>query len=281
MHADDGLGMPEKAELYSWHDSFTKSKCKRIVRIETVAEDIIARYCIAAKAGCKPSDLELDWSGDIVAAFRTEIERCIADPEVVGFKSIKCYRGGLDIISASRIDPMRHLSSIVYDYVKEKNDFVVKRRLQHGDGNHLIIHETARLISESPSPLKKPFQFHTGLGDSDIDLAKASPSWMQAFIREYPTVPIVILHSGYPWMREAGYLAAMYSNVYVDIGAVFPAVSRHGQENVVKQILELCPWRKILWSTDGHFLPETYLLATIQVRSVLKTVSESYINICV
>ncbi|KAI0447467.1 amidohydrolase-domain-containing protein [Xylaria telfairii] len=275
---DDGLGMPEKAELYSWHDSFTKSKCKRIVRIESVAEDIIARCCIAAKAGCKPeckpSDPgdDYDWPNDIWVTFRTEIERCIADPEVVGFKSIKCYRGGLEIMPVSGISPMSRLHHIVHDYVEGKNDFVAKKRLQDEYVNGLIIYETARLISESPSPVKKPFQFHTGLGDNDINLVQASPSWLQTFIKEYPTVPFVILHAGYPWMREAGYLAAMYSNVYVDIGEVFPAVSRHGQESIVKQILELCPWRKILWSTDGHFLPETYLLATTQVRSVLKTV---------
>ncbi|KAI0456533.1 amidohydrolase-domain-containing protein [Xylaria acuta] len=272
---DDGLGSPEKAELYSWHDSFTKNKCKRIVRIESVAEDVIARCCIAAKAGREPTDPDLGWSGEIMVEFRAEIKRCLADPEVAGFKSIKCYRGGLNIVSrvdSVSTDPGWVLSMIVRDHTEGKCDFVAKKRLHHGCPNDFIIHETARLISESSSPFKKPLQFHTGLGDNDIELAKSSPSLLQTFIRDYPTVPIVILHAGYPWMREAGYLAAVYSNVYVDIGEVFPAVSRHGQENVVKQILELCPWKKILWSTDGHFLPETYLLATTQVRSVLKTV---------
>ncbi|KAI8944297.1 amidohydrolase-domain-containing protein [Xylaria longipes] len=275
---DDGLGTPEKAELYSWHDSFTKSRCKRIVRIESVAEDIIARYCIAAKEGREPSGVpDFGWAEDIMDDFRTEIERCLADPEVAGFKSIKCYRGGLrflskDTLCLGRDEAMCCLESIVKDHAKGGLDFVSKKRLEHGYPNHLIIHETARLISESPSPFKKPLQFHTGLGDNDIDLTNSSPSLLQKFIREYPTVPIVILHAGYPWMREAGYLAAMYSNAYVDVGEVFPAVSRQGQENVVKQILELCPWKKIMWSTDGHLLPETYLLATTQVRHVLKTV---------
>ncbi|KAI0555578.1 amidohydrolase-domain-containing protein [Xylaria curta] len=271
---DDGLGIPDKAEQYSWHNLFTKSKCKRIVRIESVAEDIIARHCIVAKAGHKPSNPSRDygWAEDILANFRTEIERCLADPEVVGFKSIKCYRGGLDIASKNAISSQAEvcLENIVRDHVAGSRDFIAEKRLDHGPPNHLFVHETARLISESPS--KKPFQFHTGLGDNDIKLARSSPSFLQTFIKDYPTVPIVLLHAGYPWTRETGYLAAMYSNVYADIGEVFPAVSRHGQENVVKQILEICPWEKILWSTDGHFLPETYLLATKQVRSVLKKV---------
>jgi predicted TIM-barrel fold metal-dependent hydrolase len=95
---------------------------------------------------------------------------------------------------------------------------------------------------------------------------------LQDFIRAYPTIPIVLLHASYPFTREAGYLASVYANVYVDIGEVFPFVSRDGQEKVVRQILELCPWSKILWSTDGHWFPETYLLAVMQIREVLATV---------
>lgn len=152
------------------------------------------------------------------------------------------------------------------------------RRLQCLPLNHLFVHMTAHLIKDSRALHKKAIQFHTGLGDNDITLTKASPAHLQTFIRQYPTVPIVILHASYPWTREAGYLAAMYSNVYADIGEVFPFISRDGQEGVVKQILELCPWSKILWSTDGHWFPETYVLATTQIREVLKTVYDLKIH---
>ncbi len=50
-------------------------------------------------------------------------------------------------------------------------------------------------------------------------------------------------------------------------------VSRDAQEAVVRRILELCPWSKIVWSTDGHWFPETYLLAVMQIRETLETVS--------
>ncbi|KAI1128315.1 glutamine synthetase [Nemania abortiva] len=277
---DDGLGVPEQAEAYSWHDSFTTSKCKRIVRIESVAGDIIARHCIAATTTYVSHPDEVVRSlekhaDDIILEFEAEVKRSLADPEVVGFKSVICYRGGLDIVSRGELPfavAKRDLGRIIRAHVEGEHDFVAKKRLQERWVNQLLVHMTARLISESNSSFKKPFQFHTGLGDTDIHLATASPSFMQTFIREYPTVPIVLLHASYPWTREAGYLAAMYSNVYADIGEVFPFLSRHGQESVIKQILELCPWSKILGSTDGHLFPETYLLATIQLRSVLKTI---------
>jgi hypothetical protein len=129
------------------------------------------------------------------------------------------------------------------------------------------------LIRDSPPGQKKPLQFHTGLGDNDLILPTSSPSHLQKFIRLYPTVPIVLLHAGYPFTRETGYLASVYENVYADIGEVFPCVSQDGQERILREILELCPWSKILWSTDGRWFPETYLLAVLQMREVFSTVS--------
>lgn len=119
---------------------------------------------------------------------------------------------------------------------------------------------------------KIQIQFHVGLGDNDITLTKSSPSHLQAFIRKHLTVPIVLLHASYPWTKEAGYLASVYENVYADIGEVFPFISKEGQENVVREILELCPTEKLMWSTDGHWFPETYLLAILQVRQAFEKV---------
>ena len=150
------------------------------------------------------------------------------------------------------------------------------KRLQHEGLNDLFVHHTAVLIRDSKCRHKKPIQFHTGLGDNDITLTKASPSHLQEFIRVYPTVPIVLLHASYPFTREAGYLASVYANVYADIGEVFPFISRDGQEAVIRQVLELCPWSKVLWSTDGHWFSETYLLAVMQIREVLESVSHSF-----
>ena len=55
-------------------------------------------------------------------------------------------------------------------------------------------------------------------------------------------------------MREAGYLTAMYENVFLDIGEVFPVVSRRGQEALIQQILELTPTNKIMWSSELFFI---------------------------
>ena len=82
-----------------------------------------------------------------------------------------------------------------------------------------------------------------------IDLELSNPSHLQAFIETYPEVPIVLLHAAYPFTREAGYLASVYENCWLDVGEVFPMVSQDGQETVILQALELCPSEKLTWST--------------------------------
>lgn len=63
-------------------------------------------------------------------------------------------------------------------------------------------------------------QFHTGLGDSDITLTLSSPAHLQPIIKQFPETLFVLLHSSYPYTRDAGYLAAVYPNVFLDFGEV-------------------------------------------------------------
>ncbi|ERT02947.1 hypothetical protein HMPREF1624_01251 [Sporothrix schenckii ATCC 58251] len=263
---DDGLDSEDDAYEHTWHSKFTPTKCRRIVRIEAVAADIINRHCVAFDNG-QPLDNVFD---NMLEEFDTQIKQAISDPDVVGFKSVICYRTGLAMPRVVDIAGAREsFSEIVTTHSTSGKRF---RRLQHAGLNDLFVHRTAIHIRSSPGRFNKPIQFHTGLGDNDITLTKSSPAHLQDFIRTYSTVPIVLLHSGYPYVRDTGYLATVYSNVYADIGEVFPIVARHGQESMLREILELCPWSKVMLSTDGHWFPETYLLAILQARDVLETV---------
>lgn len=264
---DDGFGGGDQIQPYSWHSTFVKSNCKRIVRIETLASEIFATKI--SKKGTRSSDAVFEgfkW------AFQSEIDRLIDDPDVVGFKSVICYRGGLDIPGST--DGLlerakKSFAAVVELHENGTNPFKNPVQLPL---NHLLVHILAKALSNPKDMGHKPIQFHTGLGDTDIILTKSSPAHLQPFISQYPTVPIVLLHSSYPWTREAGYLATMYPNVYADIGEVFPFLNQDGQEGILRQILELTPWSKVLMSTDGHSHPEMYLIASAQIRSVLKTV---------
>ena len=88
---DDGLDGKEEVFDNAWHDRLTRSKCKRIVRIEKVAEEIIDELL---KRSSTTADALFT---TLIGSFDVEIQKAIADPEVVGFKSVICYRTGLNI----------------------------------------------------------------------------------------------------------------------------------------------------------------------------------------
>ncbi|KAH9477060.1 Protein fluG [Psilocybe cubensis] len=250
---DDGLGgVAEMAEGYAWHDQFTTAPTKRIVRVEIVAEGILRTLFAAGKE----SDLE-GFEKTLQESLKTSAEQ----QDVVGFKSIVCYRTGMNVSVYGSDSEKREALAQVYATYKESG----KIRLQHKPLNDQVV----RIALTVAGRYKLPVQFHTGLGDSDITLTLSSPAHLQPIIKQFPDTPFVLLHSSYPYTRDAGYLAAVYRNVYLDFGEVFPFVSGDGQRSIIRQVLELAPTNKIMWSSDGHWWPESYYLGIYQARQAI------------
>ncbi|MEJ7702958.1 MAG: amidohydrolase family protein [Geodermatophilaceae bacterium] len=110
--------------------------------------------------------------------------------------------------------------------------------------------------------LGKPVQFHVGLGDSDADLRRANPLLLTPLLRATQSrgVPIMLLHN-YPFHRYAGYLAQVFSHVFVDLGLATHNLGR-ASGRVIGELLELAPFGKVLFSSDAFGLPELYHLGT-------------------
>ncbi|KAJ5153176.1 uncharacterized protein N7482_009654 [Penicillium canariense] len=261
----DDLLSDEDVESYDWHDRFTASATKRIVRIEAVAASLLRDIMSVERT---PG--ESVWS-----TFRTQflnaLDHAMDDPVVVGFKSVICYRTGLDVDPHSPDEELLTASlHRILDLGTRKSGY----RVEEKPLNDWLVQQTLKLITfRKRAGVVKPLQFHTGLGDNDINLVKANPACLQPLIMQYPDAPIVLLHSAYPYTRAAGYLACVYPNVYLDLGEVFPMVSREAEETVLRESLEITPTNRLLWSTDGHFFPETFWLANKQFRQALETVS--------
>ncbi|KAK6341424.1 hypothetical protein TWF696_008500 [Orbilia brochopaga] len=252
---DDGLRCQpgQNSRDIDWHNQFLMSPAKRVVRLETLAEDLIH------------ADLKF---GEWEAKLKRSIQEAILDRDVVAFKTVICYRDGLQM---QHLDmDMRPLAQRQYGELREDDMSMGPPRIR-GCLNEWVLDIFAQ-VTEQRIHLAKPLQFHTGFGDSDLKLAKADPSFLQPFIEKHFRIPIVLLHASYPFTRQAGYLAMAYSNVYLDFGLIWPKLSQEGQESVVKQLLELTPSNKAMWSSDGAFYAETYYLAIQQTREVLKTV---------
>src|SRR5271156_3786127 len=98
---DDGLSQ-EIIHPFKWHEQFVP-KVSRIVRIEAVADELMKQ--LAVTSGLLKPGMDADWEKDQTEVFlmrfntnfRNQIGAFANDPDVRGFKSVVCYRTGLDI----------------------------------------------------------------------------------------------------------------------------------------------------------------------------------------
>ncbi|KAH9813017.1 amidohydrolase-domain-containing protein [Melampsora americana] len=278
---DDLLkGAKENCHDYKWHDQFTKKKNKRIVRLEVLMEDAIRFVFFNSNFKTQVDIKALDECCD---HFLREVYQSIMDSEVVAFKSIICYRSGLDVSPLTT--PEEALNQLIpwIHGLRNSSDHHPTLRLNKETKklNDWLLIKAFEEISTHPreSDFILPVQFHVGLGDKSCQLTKSRPSSLQDLIERFPTLPIVLLHASYPFTREAGYLASVYESVWLDFGEIFPMISTLGQIDVMKEIFEVCPTSKLLWSSDAHFLPEGFYLASLQARNVLYKVLVEMIKI--
>lgn len=252
IYLDDGL-TPENILPISWHQQFTT--VKRILRLELLAEKLLS---------------QIDEFHTFVNAFIKEIDP--PSPDIVAFKSIACYRSGLDIRPVAPAVAAVHF----YDFKKlqKKNDLPL--RLNDKQLIDFILQQSLIVAAK----YKIPVQLHTGLGDPDLDLRLANPLNLRYLIEcpQYKNAPLVLLHASYPYMREAGYLASMYPQVYLDFGLAVPFLSVAGMRNTIRQLLELIPTTKLMYSSDAHSIPELYYLGAKWGRQLLGEVLDQAIE---
>jgi predicted TIM-barrel fold metal-dependent hydrolase len=79
----------------------------------------------------------------------------------------------------------------------------------------------------------------------------------------------VLLHC-YPYVRQAGWLAHVYGNVWFDLSLTIPYVSRPAE--AIREALELAPVSKLLYASDAARTPELYYLAAKWWRESLAAV---------
>jgi hypothetical protein len=114
-----------------------------------------------------------------------------------------------------------------------------------------------------------PVQVHCGFGDSDLHLWRADPGYLKPLLERFHDTSFVLLHC-YPFVREAGWLAHVYGNVWFDLSLTIPHVSQPAA--AVREALELAPISKLLYASDAARTPELYLLAATWWRDALAEV---------
>jgi predicted TIM-barrel fold metal-dependent hydrolase len=212
-----------------------------VVRLEQVAETVGARLSGAAGA-----------AGEFADAFRAEL--AARARHAAGFKSVAAYRVGLDLA------PDRPADAEVAVAVAHWLDSPAEAPGRLADP---VLH---RFFIWCGADLGLPIQFHVGYGDRDVDLHRCNPLLLTGLLRalEPAGMPVMLLHN-YPFHREAGYLAQVFPHVYVDAGLATHNLGR-GSAALIAETLELTPFGKFLYSSDGFGLPELHYLGAVLFR---------------
>jgi uncharacterized protein len=127
-------------------------------------------------------------------------------------------------------------------------------------------HVVAALEANEATGEPLPVQVHSGFGDWDLHLWRADPSRLKPLVERFRETPFVLLHC-YPFVREAGWLAHVYGNVWFDLSLTIPHVARPAES--ILEALELAPVSKLLYASDAARTPELYLLAATWWRDAL------------
>lgn len=206
---------------------------------------------------------EIGWS-----EFRRKFDDTIADALQTGgyrgVKSIIAYRTGLDVSPLSRT-PDQGFQALD----------AIRRGLGGGSMKKLRDHLLCRAM-ELCMEYDVPMQIHTGMGDFEVNLVYARPAYLMDLLR-FPTFrgcKVLLVHTGYPYHREAGYMANVLPRVHCDVSEGVPFAG-HGAQRIISEVLEMAPLSKVVYGSDGFSIPEiNYMSAKLGKQALAAALDE-------
>ncbi|MFF3247245.1 amidohydrolase family protein [Streptomyces sp. NPDC002870] len=228
-----------------------------IVRLERLGE-LTADTCGTTDAD---STAEATGTAGAAEAFVRDLAKAVrrAARTAVGFKSVAAYRHGLALAP----EP-----PAAGEVARAAAHWLAGRRT----GARLTDPVLLRHLLWTAVGTGLPLQLHTGFGDPDLRLDQADPVLLTDFVRATADTgtSLVLLH-GYPYHRQAAYLANVFPHVHADVGlALTHSGVRAGA--VLAEFLELAPFGKLLFSTDAYGLPELYAVGAEVFRDAVRRV---------
>jgi hypothetical protein len=211
--------------------------------------------------------LEAETFDGFLDAYRASLAG-LRDRGIVGMKSVIAYRTGLHVREVARGD-----AADAYRSAHAAGQRDGRLRIE---SKPLLDFLIVIAVEESASQ-GVPIQFHTGLGDPDLDLTLVDPAALRIlFADRFRAAPIVLLHTGYPYIRSLAYLAAMFPNVYADMGETILFAPGEATE-IYRELIGLAPASKLLFSTDASLVPELYWIGARIGRRALGRVLDEHI----
>ncbi len=187
---------------------------------------------------------DLSWD-EFKNAYDTAISEGLSSGRYKGVKSIIAYRTGLEVSPLSRT-PDQGFQALD----------AIKRGLGGGSMKKLRDHLLCRAM-ELCMEYDVPMQIHTGMGDFEVNLVMCRPAYLMDLLRfpTYRSCRVLLVHTGYPYHREAAYMANVLPRVYLDVSEGIPFASSAAWE-IYEGTMGMAPLNKICYGSDGYQLPE-------------------------
>lgn len=197
----------------------------------------------------------IGWS-EFSSRYDEAIAQAIQRDGYRGLKSTIAYYSGLGVSPTSRT-PDQGLLAL--DSIRLRRAGATKKLLDH------LLCRALELSME----LDVPMQVHAGIGDFEINPTHCNPMLLYDLLQfpVYRSARVVLVHC-YPFMAEAGYMASMLPRVYCDLSEGIPWAA-HAADRIYLTILEMAPFSKVMYGSDGLGLPEVSFLGAKLGRSAL------------
>ncbi|MDQ6600558.1 amidohydrolase [Bacillus salipaludis] len=207
---------------------------------------------------------ECESFADFNEKYRANLTEALNTKGIVGLKSIIAYRSGLEIA------PMdEQAAAAEYAEFKFNTRAVVKKFRDY------CLH----IAMEECTKTDKVMHIHTGVGDGEVVLSKASPSFLIDMLRDqkYENTKVHLVHGGYPWMEEAAFIVSILPNVYMDISLQNP-FSGHGVKRILSQVFEFAPFDKVMYGSDAFTVPEMNWMGVHLFKESFEEVLNSWVD---
>lgn len=189
-------------------------------------------------------------------AFTAALEAAVGDG-AIAFKSVIAYRTGLDVAEWGAADQANAFAAWRQDgwretrgHAKPVRDALLRRTL--------AVARTAGV----------PVHIHCGGGDPSIVLEHARPADLFPLLAAHIDQPIVLIHSGWPWVEEGAYVASVLPHVYLDTSLSTPWASL-AIDSRLELLLGIAPPAKVMYGSDEASEPEVIWLSALLAREAL------------
>jgi predicted TIM-barrel fold metal-dependent hydrolase len=194
---------------------------------------------------------------ELEEGFEAKLEAAAAHTELVAFKSVIAYRTGLDVE-----DPPADFCERSFRLWRE-NGFEESREHAKPVRDRLLRRTLAIARRHD-----RPVHIHCGGGDPAIVLRHARPQDLFPLLTQHADQPIVLIHSGWPWLEEGAYVASVLPQVYLDVSISIPWATL-AIDQKLEVLLGAAPPAKVMYGSDEASEPEVIWLSAQLGREAL------------